>query len=77
MTDVHEYPDSGETVSIGEAGEIDRQIYQKFNERYYRRKMVDFLDEVFQKADNDPALKELLDKVVMYYTLKYGNETRR
>lgn len=71
---VYESPDGGKTVYSRKLGETDRTPVNPSkheNDRKRAEKWVKYQD-IIRKAETDPALNDLLDKIETYYELKYG-----
>lgn len=70
---IFESPDGGHTVYARVPGEIKRRLYsqspQKIEQQaeHTRRQLW---NSIHQSAKTDPALQQMLDQVINYYTLK-------
>jgi hypothetical protein len=72
-TYVYESPDGGETVYRRRPGDTERELH-KVSDR--KKTLIDDLrknklwGEIHRAAERDPVLKEMLDQVEVYHTLK-------
>jgi hypothetical protein len=66
---VYESPDRGDTVYRRRAGTNQRELIQ---EGPLRQKMLrsQLWRDIFQAAESDPALQEMIEKIEVYHTLK-------
>ena len=68
-TYIYESPDRGDTVYRRRAGSNQRELVQ---EGPLRKKMLrsQLWRDIFEAAESDPVLQEMIDKIEVYYTLK-------
>jgi hypothetical protein len=68
-TYIYESPDGGDTVYRRRAGSNQRELVQ---EGPLRKQMLrsQLWREIFQAAESDPVLREMLDKVEVYHQLR-------
>jgi hypothetical protein len=68
-TYIYESPDGGGTIYRRTAGSVDRELIR---EGPLRKQMLrnQLWRDIFQSAESDPVLKDMLDRVEVYYTLK-------
>jgi hypothetical protein len=68
-TYIYESPDGGGTIYRRTAGSVDRELIR---EGPLRKQMLrnQLWRDIFQAAESDPVLKDMLDRVEVYYTLK-------
>ena len=66
---VYESPDSGDTIYRRRAGSNQRELVR---EGPLRKKVLrsQLWRDIFDSAENDPVLKEMIDKIEVYYQLK-------
>jgi hypothetical protein len=75
---VFESPDGGHTVYRRHIGKLDRELVSRDN---FAQNKIDTLREdklwgnIRRAAKTDPALKEMLDQVKVYYELKHDAES--
>lgn len=73
---IYETPDGGKTVYRRPFGDHDNRELHYQDPEYLRKLQLDMLVEqwrdVISAAENDPVLKDLLDKAQTYYTLKHA-----
>ena len=75
---VFESPDGGHTVYRRHIGKLDRELVSQDN---FAQNKIDTLREdklwgnIRRAAKTDPALKEMLDQVKVYYELKHDAES--
>jgi hypothetical protein len=70
---IYESPDGGETVYQRESGNITRELYSqspKTVDRHAQLMEDKLWGAIRRSSKTDPALKEMLDQIKMYYTLK-------
>lgn len=74
---VYESPDGGHTVYRRHVGKLDREVVSIDS---FAQNKLDTLREdklwggIRRAANTDPALKEMLDAVRIYYELKYNEK---
>jgi hypothetical protein len=71
--DIYESPDGGETVYRRKPGNITRELHSQSPRTFdlHTQLMEDKLwGNIRRASKTDPALKEMLDQIKMYYTLK-------
>jgi len=71
--DIYESPDGGETVYRRKPGNITRELHSQSPRTFdlHDRLIEDKLwGNIRRASKTDPALKEMLDQIKMYYTLK-------
>ena len=68
-TYIYESPDSGDTIYRRLAGSNQRELVR---EGPLRQKMLknQRWQQIFQAAETDPVLQEMLDQIEVYYSLK-------
>lgn len=74
---VFESPDGGHTVYRRHVGKQDRElvsISQEAQDKLESIKEDKFWGELRRKSQTDPAIKEMLDQLRIYYNLKYGKD---
>ena len=75
---VFESPDGGHTIYRRHVGKLDREMVSMDS---YAQDKLDTLREdklwggIRRAANTDPALKEMLDQVRVYYELKHNAES--
>ncbi len=75
---VFESPDGGHTVYRRHIGKLDRELVSRDN---FAQDKIDTIREdklwgnIRRAAKTDPALKEMLDQVKVYYELKHDAES--
>lgn len=72
---IYESPDGGKTVYSRKPGETSRTLHSvdptvKFHQDMANQ-WVKYQD-IIRQSHTDPALKDLLEKIELYYDLKYG-----
>ena len=70
---IYESPDGGETVYQRESGSSQRRLHSQSPRTFdlHDRMMEDKLwGDIRRASKTDPALKEMLNQIKMYYTLK-------
>lgn len=76
---VYESPDGGRTVYQREIGSSERTLTKESLK--LRNDIIDEMQEnklwgsIRRCAKNDPALEELLSRAIVYYKLKYENNS--
>lgn len=74
---VFESPDGGHTVYRRHPGKLDRELVSVDS---HAQSLIDSVKEtklwgnIHRAAKTDPALKEMLDQVRVYYELKYNEK---
>lgn len=71
--DIFESPDGGETVYARKPGTIERtMVYQSAKARrvIQDRQRTELWDNIHRASEDDPVLKDMLDRIEVYYTLK-------
>lgn len=72
-TYVYETPDGGETIYRRMAGNYQRELY-KVSERQQQLNLEAqrqaLWQHILQDSKHDPILKDMLDRIEVYYTLK-------
>jgi len=73
---VYESPDGGHTVYRRELGKphAERQLHSVSKEKqslYQSLQKSKLWGDIHQKADQDPALHEMLEQAEVYYRMKY------
>jgi len=68
-TYIYESPDGGDTVYRRRTGSDQRELVQ---EGLLRKKMLrsQLWRDIFDAAETDPALQEMINKIEVYHTLK-------
>lgn len=72
---IYESPDGGKTVYSRKQGEATRTLHSvdsKFKQDQDRASKWIKYQDIIQRAEVDPVLNDLLEKVELYYDLKYG-----
>ena len=66
---IYESPDSGDTIYRRLAGTTQRELVR---EGPLRQKMLrnQRWQQIFQAAETDPVLQEMLDRIEVYHSLK-------
>lgn len=70
---IYESPDGGETVYQRESGSSQRQLHSQSPRTFdlHNQLMEDKLwGNIRRSSKTDPALKEMLNQIEVYYTLK-------
>ena len=68
-TYIYESPDGGGTIYRRAMGSLDRELIREGPLRKLQQRSQLWRD-IFQAAESDPVLKDMLDRVEVYYTLK-------
>lgn len=71
--DIFESPDGGETVYARKQGTTERtMVYQSAKARraIEDRQRTKLWDSIHRASNHDPILKDMLDRIEVYYTLK-------
>jgi hypothetical protein len=68
-TYIYESPDGGGTIYRRTMGSLDRELIREGPLRKLQQRSQLWRD-IFQAAESDPVLKDMLDRVEVYYTLK-------
>jgi hypothetical protein len=68
-TYIYESPDGGGTIYRRTMGSVDRELIREGPLRKLQQRSQLWRD-IFQAAESDPVLKDMLDQVEVYYTLK-------
>ena len=68
-TYIYESPDGGDTVYRRMVGSVDREMIR---EGPLRKKMLrnQLWRDIFESAESDPILQDMLDRVEIYHSLK-------
>ena len=68
---IYESPDSGDTIYRRLAGTTQRELVR---EGPLRKKMLrnQLWQQIFQAAETDPVLEEMIEKVEIYHQLKHS-----
>jgi len=68
-TYIYESPDGGDTVYRRMVGSVDREMIR---EGPLRKKMLrnQLWRDIFESAESDPILQDMLDQVEIYHRLK-------
>jgi hypothetical protein len=68
-TYIYESPDGGDTVYRRMVGSLDREMIR---EGPLRKKMLrnQLWRDIFESAESDPVLQDMLDRVEIYHRLK-------
>jgi hypothetical protein len=68
-TYIYESPDGGDTVYRRMVGSLDREMIR---EGPLRKKMLrnQLWRDIFESAESDPVLQDMLDRVEIYHSLK-------
>jgi len=72
-TYIYESPDSGETVYRREPGNPTRELHHVSDKRrnmHEELKHGKLWGNIHRASKSDPVLKEMLDQIEIYYTLK-------
>ena len=72
-TYIYESPDGGETVYQRESGQTQRELHHvSDNRRNLHQELIHakLWGNIHRAAKTDPVLKEMLDQIEIYYTLK-------
>ena len=74
-TYIYESPDSGDTIYRRLAGTNQREMVR---EGPLRQKMLrsQLWRDIFQAAETDPGLQEMIDKIEVYHRLKNSPQDR-
>lgn len=68
-TYIYESPDGGDTIYRRKSGETNRElVHQGPMARLQQRSQ--FWREIFQAAEQDPILQEMIERVEIYHRLK-------
>lgn len=76
-TYVYESPDGGHTVYRRHPGKLDRELVSIDKETQDKIELIKedkIWGEIRRKAKTDPAIKEMLDQLRIYYDLKYAKD---
>jgi len=67
---IYESPDRGDTVYRRRANSTKRELVQKKEKDH---PIADQIDDIVAESPSDPALKEMLDKLQVYWSLRNAN----
>jgi hypothetical protein len=70
---IYESPDGGETVYQRESGKIDRELHWSSDAHKNLQQELQhgkLWGNIHRAAQTDPVLKEMLDQIEIYHTLK-------
>ena len=70
---IYESPDGGETVYQRESGQTQRELHHVSNKQkslHQELKHATLWGNIRRASETDSALKEMLDQIEIYYTLK-------
>ena len=70
---MYESPDGGETVYRRQVGSLERELHSQSPRTFdlHAHMMEDKLwGDIRRSSNTDPALKQMLDQIKVYYTLK-------
>ena len=76
MTYIYESPDGGETVYRRELGKPERELHHvsaKSRNLHDELKHGKLWGNIHRASKSDPVLKEMLDRIEIYHTLKYSS----
>jgi hypothetical protein len=68
-TYIYESPDGGGTIYRRTMGSLDRELIREGPLRKLQQRSQLWRD-IFQSAESDPVLKEMLDQIEVYHLLK-------
>lgn len=71
---IFESPDGGETVYRRELGEQHRELIKEPADKLREASRLYKWRHIFRTAEEDLELQELIDRVEVYYRLKYDTE---
>jgi hypothetical protein len=74
---IYESPDGGHTVYRRHPGKLDRELVsidQETQDKLDGLKNDKLWGNIRRASKSDPALREMLDAVVIYYNLKYAED---
>ena len=74
---VYKSPDGGHTIYRRHPGKLDRELVsidQETQDKLAALKEDKLWGEIRRCAKQDPALKEMLDQLQIYYSLKYAKD---
>ena len=72
---IYESADGGKTVYSRKMGETNRTLHSVDPEHKKQQELAQHwvkYQDIIRKSETDSGLKDMLDKVEMYYDLKYG-----
>lgn len=68
-TYIYESPDGGDTIYRRKSGESRREMIREGSLKKIQRRSQLWRD-IFQAAESDPILQDMLDRVEIYHSLK-------
>lgn len=74
---IYESPDGGHTVYRRHPGKLDRELYKVSQEKQDQINQIQedkLWSDIRRRAQQDPALQEMLDQLRIYYNLKYAKD---
>lgn len=72
---IYESPDGGKTVYSRKSGETNRTLHSVDPAHQKQQELAQHwvkYQDIIRKAEDDPALQDMLEKIELYYDLKYG-----
>lgn len=75
-TYIYESPDSGETIYRRKHNSTQRELYKVSDKKLKLEKEIQhnkLWEEIRVSSLSDPVLKQMLDQIEIYYTLKHFN----
>ena len=72
---IYESPDGGKTVYSRKSGETNRTLHSVDPEHKKKQDQMEHwvkYQDIIRQAEYDPALQDMLEKLELYYDLKYG-----
>lgn len=73
MTDIFESPDGGHTVYIRKMGSSHRQLHSMSAQKQaqlQQQQQWDRWKDILAQSQQDPVLKDMLDRIEVYHALK-------
>jgi hypothetical protein len=74
---VYESPDGGHTIYRRHPGKLDRELVsidQETQDKLAALKEDKLWGDIRRRAQQDPALQQMLDQLRIYYSLKYAKD---
>lgn len=68
-TYIYESPDGGDTIYRRTMGSVDRELVREGPLRKLQQRSQ-LWRKIFQAAESDPVLQDMLDRVEVYHSLK-------
>tara|TARA_B100001057_G_scaffold221077_1_gene221451 strand:- start:13318 stop:13542 length:225 start_codon:yes stop_codon:yes gene_type:complete len=67
---IYESPDKGNTIYRRKPGSAERELIKKQPDKH---KIISLIDDIEIASNSDKALRDMLDKLVVYWSLRNAN----